>query len=107
MDDHEREVYGSEIPDEVDMDADVDMSRYEEGAAKVVVSGTTPSLEIPSNPKRTPINSVSVARNGRDEEAAEGDRGGGGRSPRDACQSREGDGCSPRSGLVLLFAIFP
>ncbi|XP_042391863.1 polyadenylate-binding protein 2-like [Zingiber officinale] len=34
MDDDEREVYGSEIPDEVDMDADVDMSRYEEGAAK-------------------------------------------------------------------------
>ena len=38
-----------------------------------------------------------VAGAGRDEEAAQGDGGGGRRPPRDAGQGREGDGLRPRS----------
>ncbi|XP_074583279.1 polyadenylate-binding protein 3-like [Curcuma longa] len=34
MDEDEHEVYGGEIPDEADMDADVDMSRSDEDASK-------------------------------------------------------------------------
>ncbi|RRT60918.1 hypothetical protein B296_00016275 [Ensete ventricosum] len=38
MDEEEHEVYGGEIPDEADMDADVDMALPNESAAKVILS---------------------------------------------------------------------
>ncbi|RWW28918.1 hypothetical protein BHE74_00004751, partial [Ensete ventricosum] len=38
MDEEEHEVYGGEIPDEADMDADVDMALPNENAAKVILS---------------------------------------------------------------------
>lgn len=42
----EHEVYGGEIPDEGDMDADVDMARPDEDAAKVFLSHPPFPLEI-------------------------------------------------------------
>lgn len=114
MDEDEHEVYGGEIPDEADMDADVDMSRSDEDASKVLLSlicHNRFSYEIPSNPNGTPNCGlcVWVAGAGRDEEAAEGDGGGGDCSPWYACQGGEGDGLRPRSDLVPFYppSLFP
>lgn len=48
MEDEEHEVYGGEIPDEADMDADVDMAtRTDEDAVKVSLLSPLPSLPHP------------------------------------------------------------
>lgn len=48
MEEEEHEVYGGEIPDEADMDADVDIGRSDEDAAKVIPSSILfPVIEIP------------------------------------------------------------
>lgn len=51
MDEEEHEVYGGEIPDEADMDADVDMALPNENAAKVILFPVTP---FPSRNPRNP-----------------------------------------------------
>lgn len=101
MDEEEHEVYGGEIPDEGelegDMDAhntDVDMATNDEDAVKVFslfplffpfdLDWRSKARMTWNRPNRFDFVYLVLSGAGRDEEKAEGDGGGGGGSPRDA-----------------------